>query len=321
MTLAAIVGGKGTLTVVAGSRSYTAAVDHPNYKRVVEALKEANTPAKEKRVIKLLDVPYVLNKFTKGVAELRNGEVYFNGEPLHTDMTRRILEHMNAGLPFAPMLRFLENVSMNPSARSREELYKFLEHRALPLTDDGCFLGYKKVRDNFYDWHSGKFNNAVGQKHSMPRENVDPDCAQHCSTGFHVGTIEYATSFYSNQGKMVIVKVNPVNAVSVPNDCSCQKIRVCEYEVVAEYISDLEKPVYNGGAGDYVPSAQDVADDGDFADEVPVYDAASSDVDDAPVVKPRSEKAKAAKAKNVEEVAYHNKRDSSGRFAPKKRVR
>lgn len=314
-----VVGGKGTLTVYVGSRVYTAAVDHPNYKRVAAALKEATTPAKEARVEKLLNVPYALNAFTKGFAEIRNGEVYVNGVVMNDNMTLRIVEVMNAGLPFAPMLRFFENVLMNPSPRSRKELYQFLEHRLLPITEDGCFLGYKKVKNDLFDWHSGKFNNAVGQVHAMPRENVDPDCKQHCSTGFHVGTIEYADKhFHAGQGKIVIVKVNPADAVSVPEDYTCQKIRVCKYEVVKEYVGNLEAPVYGSRADHYV--APEVADDdSDFEDEVPYYDDDVDLVDLVITVQPRSEKAKADKAAKAEEVKYHNKRDSSGRFAPKKR--
>jgi len=298
-----------TLTVFAGVRVYTARKDHPNYSRIVAALADQTSPAKERKVIKLLDVPYVLNKFTKGVAEVRNGEVYFNGEVMHDEISRRVIEVMNSGLPFQPMLRFLENVLMNPSERSRKELYGFLEHRALPITEDGCFLGYKKVRDDYMDFHSGKFNNSVGQKHSMPRENVDPDCRQHCSTGFHVGTIEYADKqFHSGFGKLVIVKVHPAHAVSVPNDHSCQKIRVCEYEVVADYIGDLVQPVYGNKADAYVPEtvAEDVYDD-----DVEVLDA-DPVVVEAPVVK-----AKKPSAAKTDPNAP--KRDEYGRFAPKKR--
>lgn len=303
--LASVVGANGTLTVFAGVRSYTAAKDHPNYKRIVKALKDVTTPARERLVIKLLDVPYVLNKFTKGKAELRNGEVYYNGVVLHNELSRRIIEVMNEGLPFAPMLRFLENVEMNPSARSKAELFKFLEHRALPITDDGYFLGYKKVRDDYMDFHSGKFSNAVGAVHSMPRENVDPDCTQHCSTGFHVGTIEYADKqFHSGSGRLVVVKVHPADAVSVPNDHSCQKIRVCKYEVVADYVSDLEGAVYGAKADAYVPDND--FNDEDWDDDCDVLD---DDVDDAPVA-PR------IKAKPVQ-ANFHNKRGPDGRFAPK----
>ena len=42
--------------------------------------------------------------------------------------------------------------------------------------------------------------------------------------------------------KLMICKVNPRDVVSVPNDCRCQKLRCCKYEVVSEF-EDLLKSV------------------------------------------------------------------------------
>ena len=44
--------------------------------------------------------------------------------------------------------------------------------------------------------------------------------------------------------KIVIVKINPKDVVSVPNDCNCEKLRTCRYEVVGEYQGELLKPLY-----------------------------------------------------------------------------
>ena len=38
---------------------------------------------------------------------------------------------------------------------------------------------------------------------------------------------------------MVVVKVNPKDVVSVPDDCSCQKCRVASYTVVSEYTEEI----------------------------------------------------------------------------------
>ena len=48
------------------------------------------------------------------------------------------------------------------------------------------------------------------------------------------------------RGKVVIVKVNPKDVVSVPHDCNCQKLRTCAYTVVAEHIGTLG----DGGVSD-----------------------------------------------------------------------
>ena len=59
------------------------------------------------------------------------------------------------------------------------------------------------------------------------------DVEQGCAKGLHVGSWEYANDFKGN-GHLMVVKVNPRDAVSVPRDCSWQKLRACRYVVVAE---------------------------------------------------------------------------------------
>jgi hypothetical protein len=45
-----------------------------------------------------------------------------------------------------------------------------------------------------------------------------------------------------------MVRFNPKDAVSVPEDCDCQKLRVCKYEILEEIPvergSELDKPFY-----------------------------------------------------------------------------
>jgi hypothetical protein len=73
----------------------------------------------------------------------------------------------------------------------------------------------------------------------------------HCAAGLHVGAFDYAKSYGGidlddDEGgggnKLMICKVNPRDVVSVPNDCRCQKLRCCRYEVVSEF-EDLFKSV------------------------------------------------------------------------------
>jgi hypothetical protein len=61
----------------------------------------------------------------------------------------------------------------------------------------------------------------------------------------------------------MIVKVNPMDAVSVPHDCQHQKLRVCQYEVVAEmeWSDELRKPLYSADGQEYQSFVQDDYDD------------------------------------------------------------
>jgi hypothetical protein len=73
-----------------------------------------------------------------------------------------------------------------------------------------------------------------------------------------VGSEEYATSFGQ---RTVIVKVNPRDVVSVPLDCDCQKMRVCEYEVTADYAGSMRQTYSSSNTG-YGDNAYNNTDDG-----------------------------------------------------------
>jgi len=135
----------------------------------------------------------------------------------------------------------LENLYNNPSHNSRAQLYQFLEHKNMPITEDGCFLAYKSVDANYMDHHTGKFSNRVGQVLSIARRSVDDNPENGCSYGFHAGSLEYASNFGGGDRRVVIVKINPEDVVSVPNDCEFQKLRTAKYEVVADYTGPLPK--------------------------------------------------------------------------------
>ena len=66
----------------------------------------------------------------------------------------------------------------------------------------------------------------------MERNKVDDNRDVTCSYGFHIASFDYADTFQA--GRMMIVKVNPKDVVSVPSDHGNQKCRVSRYEVVGE---------------------------------------------------------------------------------------
>jgi hypothetical protein len=153
---------------------------------------------------------------------------------------------MSKGLPFQPLVNFLDNLMENPSMQSQTELYDFLEHQYLPITEDGHFLAYKAVRNDYMDKYAGTFDNRVGSICEMRRAKVDDNRGVGCSQGLHAGALNYVASYGSvdSGDKIVIVKINPKDVVSVPNDCNCEKLRTCRYEVVGEYQGELLKPLY-----------------------------------------------------------------------------
>jgi hypothetical protein len=228
--------------------------DHPNYEAAKAALKAGDG----EKLKQLADIPKGVKQFTAGKVEVRDGVVFYEGEALHNAITDRILLLMREGFDFAPMVKFLENLLLNPASSAVRELYDFLAHRALPITEDGHFLAYKRVRDDWTDVYSGKFDNHVGKVVEMARNKVDDTRANGCSYGLHVGTIEYVRDYSGagceNGGHILIVKVNPKDVVSVPTECNCTKLRTCRYEVVDEYKGDLTAALYKPNATPATPS-------------------------------------------------------------------
>jgi len=232
----------GNLTLVLNNRTYQVLPDHINYKMIIEALPTATSD----ELLEIVDVEKAVANFSDGLVEIKNGQVLYENEIVHGSISNRILEFMSKGLPFYPLVNFLHNLMENPSMQSQKELYDFLEHEHLPITEDGYFLAYKAVRNDFMDKYRGVFDNSVGKICKMQRAKVDDDRARGCSDGLHAGALNYVAGYGSLESgdKIVIVKINPKDVVSVPSDCNCEKLRTCQYEVVGEYQGELLKPLY-----------------------------------------------------------------------------
>lgn len=216
---------------------------HAQYQFVVDALRSGD----EQRIEDALSVENTIAILTDGQVQiLEDSLIMVDGEIVHNSINNRIIENLSEGygnLGF--MLRFLENVVDNPSKDSANELFEFLEHCDLPLTHDGHFLAYKMVREDYMDQYSGTINNSVGQVVEMARERVNPNREETCSTGLHFASLRYIHSDKYGHGtgsRLMVLKINPRDVVSIPNDYNFSKGRCCRYEVVGEIESPSQMP-------------------------------------------------------------------------------
>jgi len=248
-----------SITAVIDGKAHTLRRDHANARLVIEAIAKG---LPDSEVEKLMDVQQAVNAYLGDNVEVKDGSVWHRGEVVDEAISKRILDFMTHNLPVAPLTRFLENLYNNPSRNSREQLYNFLEHENLPITEDGCFLAYKSVRPDYTDHHTGKFSNRIGTVLSIDRRQVDDNPQNGCSHGFHAGSLHYATTFGGEDRKVVIVKINPADVVSVPNDCEYQKLRTARYEVVSHYNGPLPKTYatsYDDVEGDDIYNEDEVS--------------------------------------------------------------
>lgn len=203
---------------------------HPNFKAVVDAIKEGDFD----KAIELAETKTFIQAVSGGQVSISDDGVTYKGEALSGYLVDKMMQFYQQGLPVEHYCKFLANLMANPSMVARKELYLFLEAADLPITEDGHFLAYKAVRSDFMDIYSGKFDNSPGTRHEMDRTKVDDDRNKTCSEGFHAAAYEYAKGFMRPGGRMVAVKINPADVVSVPSDYGNQKLRCCAYEVMFE---------------------------------------------------------------------------------------
>lgn len=186
-----------------------------------------------------------MNYLPRGVVSVTRSEVRYNGEAVTGVLIDRILSLLSEGFDIMPMIRFLENLYMNPADFAREELYLWLEGSSLPITEDGCFLAYKNVNGDFTSIHDGCTDNTPGTIVKMPRQSVDPVRDRTCSRGLHFCSKSYLPNFSSGRNnKVILLKINPADVVSIPSDYNNAKGRAWRYEVLSVVGDDPQTKVW-----------------------------------------------------------------------------
>ena len=239
--------GKNIILVVDGE-SHTISKDtHIAYGKIVDALKTQDWDA----LRDLVTPSKAIVNFGYGYVSIEKNQVMWKGKPFHNALSTRMIEMFQDGFPIDPMVRFMENLMENPSKRSVDQVYGFLEKNSLPITEDGCFLAFKRVRTDYKDKHSNTIDNSIGQFVEMDRNLVDDNPDSHCSSGLHFCSESYLGSFGSSYEPVMILKINPADVVSIPTDYNGAKGRCCAYEVVAQVEGDAAGAFAKAVIGDY----------------------------------------------------------------------
>ena len=218
------------IVVVIGNKSHTISKTHITYNKVLDAIKAGDWDS----LPDIIEPKKVVLNYGAGNVSIQGETLYWKNKELNTGLSVRMIQMLQEGFPIEPMVAFMENLYKNPSHRAVTELYGFLEKNNLPITSDGHFLAYKKVRKDFKDCHSGTMDNSVGQVLEMPRNEVDDDQNRTCSTGLHFCSQSYLPHFGGHDSRTVIVKINPRDVVSIPTDYDNAKGRASRYEVIGE---------------------------------------------------------------------------------------
>ncbi|MNH59423.1 hypothetical protein D3C76_102760 [compost metagenome] len=222
--------------------------DTESFGTLAKALKEQNTKVIKEIVGLKFNLIQAINSFGDGKVGFEEGELFYvnqSGEKSNVDtkLTAKIKSLIHAGASAEILVKFLDNLIGNPDRRAVQDFYDFLIVNNLAMTDDGHFLAYKIVRDDFKDLYTGTMDNSPGKVVSMDRSKVNPDPNHTCSYGLHICSKDYLPhygGFYGSgsKSKILVVKVNPADVVAFPKDYRNAKARVCSYTVLGTIESE-----------------------------------------------------------------------------------
>jgi hypothetical protein len=231
--------GRASISIMIDGEFNTVDKSALNYEALKVELQKPEGERDIEAIKKLISTKKMIEAFSYGKVKItEDEEVLYGGEPITNYLAARMLQIMNEGYDVTPFAKFMERVYANPQPYTRDELYEWLEAADLPIMSDGRFIAFKKVRKDYTDCHTGKFDNSVGQVLVMDRKACDPNRNQDCSTGFHFCSAGYLSHF---QGERVMVlAIDPADVTAIPRDYNRTKGRTCRYEVIGELDSQSE---------------------------------------------------------------------------------
>lgn len=234
--------------------------DHASFREITQLLLDE---APEEQIRALLNpVKSIITRFQRLSERVTTDGVnlFFDGDVLHDSLADYILKLIreesegNSSVSWRPFVNFLEKLAQNPSQESRESLFDFVTHWGLTIRENGDFIAYKGVQDDFRSRRSGpaivnnvRMNgyvpNKPGNLIEIERSYVDADRSNACGQGLHAGTYDYASWWGT---KIMAVAINPRDVVAVPRN-EVTKLRVSRYEVLTE-AGRKETPKATAGA-------------------------------------------------------------------------
>jgi hypothetical protein len=224
------------LSLVYEGRTFQLTSAHPTFDKLASAIKAGNWA----KVPDLILTAESLSNRTAGKVTIERGVVKYNGKPMHNTLSTYMGKIYEEGKDVKGLVLFMDNLYKNPLVSVQNELFDFLtkalsDGGSAPITDDGCFVAYKAIDDNYKDCYTHTIDNSVGQVVLMPRKDVDTNRHNTCSYGLHFCSRSYLSSFGGS--RIIMVKINPVDVISIPTDYGFAKGRCCKYEVVRELTS------------------------------------------------------------------------------------
>ena len=218
------------ISVLLNGKSYQATKGQPTFKQLHRALERGQWS----RVPKLVNFTAQMAERTHGKVDVTADGVFYKGQKVDNSLSAKILELIEHGKSVGSWLRFMNNLYQQGDVNTVNRVYDWVNSGRYAITSDGCIVGYKVVRPNYTDKHTGTVDNHIGTRPLMARSEVDPSEFVECGRGYHVCTRGYIHGFYHKGDHIMLVKVNPADVVASPLNFGYRKFRCWTYEVFEE---------------------------------------------------------------------------------------
>lgn len=99
------------VVVVINNKQYTLSKGNIGFDALVEAIKEGrweDVPALASPVV-------AVRKFSNGFVDVIDGQVTYDGQPIHSVLSQKILDMFEQGFDINPLTNFMQNLYTNPS--------------------------------------------------------------------------------------------------------------------------------------------------------------------------------------------------------------
>ncbi len=233
-----------------GDKDYSITKSDSRFAQAIALYKARNWDA----LLNLLDRPAAIARYSHGNVIVYDGVITFKGQEVHNAVADRILTFFKEGLPYEPLVAFMNNLFDNTSEGVRAKLYQFLERNNLGITEDGNVVVYKMVtEDGAPPYHSGSafykeledgkteevFTYNVGNTYILPREQIH-EGGECNGPGLHVGNKTYwgndfdKSNTYTGSGRLLIAEVRPQDVCNV-SSADSTKMVVCRLKLIGEY--------------------------------------------------------------------------------------
>lgn len=168
-----------SVTIIWKGKPYTVKQGSPNYAGLKKAIEDKDWD----KIPDHLTIAKSISSWSSGEFKIKDNTVTYKNMELPNELSRRIIETASTGGDPDPFYKFWAKLQTNPSRRSVEQLWPFLQHQGIPLTKDGDFLAYKGVTDKYMDIRSGTISNKPGTTVEIPRNTVSDDPREACHFG------------------------------------------------------------------------------------------------------------------------------------------